>query len=321
MNDLTDLRDAWGQPEPPSQNAHSAARAALMRQIATGGTGMSAARPPRRRGARLAWLTAGTAMTAALAAAAVFAFAPGATPPGQPANQLSGHGTGQGFLLAAATIAAGKPATSGTYWHLMESIPALPEGGGDSTQSTWTTHDGTMYVRLQDTDAVMQVSQGDGFGVGLSRLTYEELQQLPTDPAALKARISDPARRPSGDLVPEVPDYAMPGMIADGLTDLIWGVPAPPAVRAAAFRALASLPNITDLGKMDGGQALRISFPPPPADKFPGGKVPEGANQLLLVIDPATSMLLSETNYQGTHKIVKAEWTNEMPKIVQAPTK
>jgi hypothetical protein len=32
MNDLTELRDGWGQPEPPSAEAYVAARAALMQR-------------------------------------------------------------------------------------------------------------------------------------------------------------------------------------------------------------------------------------------------------------------------------------------------
>ena len=76
------------------------------------------------------------------------------------------------------------------------------------------------------------------------------------------------------------------------------------------------MPNVTSLGTMDGGQALRISFPSPQADKYPNSKVPAGAGEVRLVIDPATSLLLSTTNYQGTIKIITAEWTNEMPKVI-----
>jgi hypothetical protein len=81
------------------------------------------------------------------------------------------------------------------------------------------------------------------------------------------------------------------------------------------------MPNVTDLGTMDDGQALRISFPPPAADKYPNGKLPKGADEMKLVIDPTTSMLLSTTSYQGTIKIITAEWTNEMPKVISPPHK
>jgi hypothetical protein len=72
---------------------------------------------------------------------------------------------------------------------------------------------------------------------------------------------------------------------------------------------------------MEGGQALRISIPAPAADKFPGGKVPAGADEIRMVIDHTTSMLLSESNYQDTVKILTAEWTNDMPQVVEAPPK
>jgi hypothetical protein len=108
----------------------------------------------------------------------------------------------------------------------------------------------------------------------------------------------------------------MPGIIAMALGKLLWDVPVSPAVRAAALRALASMPNVTSLGRVDGGEALRISFPPPAADKYPGGKLPDGADHLTLVIDPATSMLVSFTNYQGTILVLGAEWTYEMPRVI-----
>jgi DNA-directed RNA polymerase specialized sigma24 family protein len=99
-----------------------------------------------------------------------------------------------------------------------------------------------------------------------------------------------------------------------GLSRLLWTVPAPPAVRADAFRALADLGNVTDLGERDGNRVLRIDFAElPAADKFEGGVLPDGVGHMTLVIDPETSQLVSMTNYQGTEDVLVAEWTNDMP--------
>ena len=113
----------------------------------------------------------------------------------------------------------------------------------------------------------------------------------------------------------------MPGEIAYALSRLLWEVPAPPALRAAAFRALAAMPNVTNLGPANGGISLRISFPPAPADKWPAGKQPAGTDHLVLVVDPDKATLASQTTYQGTTTVDGAEWTDTMPKIVTAPHK
>jgi hypothetical protein len=292
-----------------------------MRQIAAAGTPVPAPKPLHRRGARFAWLSGAAAMTSALAATFAFAFAPGTTQPDQ-ATQVSG----QQILLAAATVAEDKPAGTGAYWHVKKSDP-VPSWTDGSTRmqilNEWTAHDGTEYVMPENATGVFQTTKRGGFQVGASHLTYGQLEQLPTDPAALKAWITDSFSHPSGQgaLKADISAEAMPGRVANSLSQLLWAVPAPPAVRAAALRALASMPSVTNLGPMDGGQALRISFPPPPTDNFPNGKLPAGAGEIRLVIDPETSMLLSQTNYQGTFKILTAEWTNEMPKVVQAPPK
>ena len=94
-------------------------------------------------------------------------------------------------------------------------------------------------------------------------------------------------------------------------------IPAPPAVRAAAFEALAELPGVTSIGAVQGGQGLLISVPPPAASKFPGGKVPAGASQERLVIDPATAQVYSYTNFEGTQTIVAAYWTNALPPLAK----
>jgi len=51
----------------------------------------------------------------------------------------------------------------------------------------------------------------------------------------------------------------LPGYVLTTLVRLLTDLPVPPAVRAAAFRALASMPSVTSLGPADGGQALLIT--------------------------------------------------------------
>jgi hypothetical protein len=99
-----------------------------------------------------------------------------------------------------------------------------------------------------------------------------------------------------------------------GLISLVSPLPAPQKVRAAAFQAIASYPNVKSLGAVKGGQGLLISF---------GEGTPAS-----LVVDPATSQT-RETNFfvsaDGARYssagsgadlgfALVAEWTNLVPK-------
>ncbi|HEX9034576.1 MAG TPA: hypothetical protein VF834_22250 [Streptosporangiaceae bacterium] len=104
--------------------------------------------------------------------------------------------------------------------------------------------------------------------------------------------------------------------MAISLTELLDQIPAPRAVHAAAFRALAAMPNVTKLGEVGGDLVLRISVPALPASKFPGGKVPAGSGHIKLIIDASTLTLRAWSDYTGTTTILAARWTNTLPRII-----
>ena len=105
---------------------------------------------------------------------------------------------------------------------------------------------------------------------------------------------------------------------AMSLSELLYQVPAPPAIRAAAFRALAAMPDVTKLGQASGDVVLRISFPPPPANKFPSGKVPAGYDEIKLIIDASALTVHAISDYTGTTTILAARWTNTLPTVIPA---
>jgi hypothetical protein len=339
MKDLVELKDRLGQPDPPSRDAQLAARAALLREIEAA---RAPARRRRRRGVRLGWLAGATAVTATVAVVVTIAVAPRPTeptPPGQQAagpssSQLPSELSGPQVLLNAAAAALASPASAGAYWHVKQEIPVPDTPKPIQTFNEWTARDGTRYTMPDGYPGAFRVSLDVGFYAGGSLLTLEQLERLPTDPDALTAWMTDsylrPSRPPAPGITPglmpadgnaqELPAEELLNMVAGGLSRLLWQVPAPPAVRSAALRALAAMPNVTNLGARDGGQALRIFFGLPPADKYPDGKVPPGAGELILIIDPATSTLLSSTTYEGTTRILEATWTDDPPKIVPVPT-
>lgn len=347
MNELIELRDGWGQPEPPSQAARATARGALMRQVAGEGspvpprvslTAAGHTRPgpqgrgpvwPRRR--RTRWVVGGTALTAAAAvvAAVVAAMAwPATTGPGRHAGTQAVAITrlsGRQILLAAATKAAAAPAQTGAYWYVKQVVPNPDAPAGKSTVRNWYSRAGTEYDLSPDGTEIYN-SGSTGFSVGGRLLTYGQIRRLPTGPAALKAWLAwalthpscracsggAPRARPAGG----TPPSATPAGEAVALSELLYQVPAPPALRAAAFRALAAMPDVTRLGNSSSGVVLKISVPEPPASKFPAGKLPVGAGKITLTISTTTLSLRVWSDYQGTTTILKAGWTNARPRIV-----
>jgi hypothetical protein len=277
MDDLYVLGNLLAEPEP-SQDAVDRSRRRLHETM----------RGPVR-GPRTGWLAVGLALTAAAAAAAVviasYATAPTATPNSPPAvTRLSGR---QVLLVAAAT-AESEPARSGTYWHVRT---VFKDARGAQITELWKRHDGQAWISLKP-GMVSKLPAGNGFSLGGTGIRYDQIQRLPTEPDELKAALVRRSR-------PRVPASALVS-----LTGVLYAVPAPPKVRAAAFRALAALPNIKNLGAVQGGQLLVLS------DGEAGSKI---------VINPATSRLVSAEGFtsfdgesMGIHTFT-AEWTDRLP--------
>jgi hypothetical protein len=254
--------------------------------------------PVRTR--RTGWLATGAGITAAAVAALVL-IASGSTAPPADANTI---------LLAAAAAAEQAPASSGTYWHVR--IEAVDGAGGQPAPTeSWIQRDGQVWLRSQKTRGeVVKLAQTSPFRLGGPEVTFAQLQTLPTDPDALQAWIAHALQRSDVTTSAGKPGAKMQQQfVLDGLVALVSQLPAPPKVRAAAFRALASYPNVESLGASQGGRGLRFSLG-------------EG-RQAKLVVDPATSQV-RDTNFYVTNDgaevslthgnaTIAAEWTNQLP--------
>jgi hypothetical protein len=300
-------------------------------------SGRCASRRSRDRGLRhrrMGWLAGGLGLTAATAAAIaviVTVATPGGSGPGRSAatgpgstqagriSQLSGRQ----ILLDAATTAATAPASTGTYWYVDELAPG---SAAKMTTQSWYTHDGTVYTMIPQDKGVFLASPHAGFSIGASSLTYQQIQQLPTNPAALTTWITRSFSHPQD--MPTAPGgvphavYSPPpradisSAVAISLSELLDQIPGPAALRAAAFRALAAMPDVTKVDEFGGDVVLRISGPALPASKFPGGKVPAGTGEIKLIIDASTLTLHAWSDYTGTTTILAARWTNTLPRII-----
>jgi hypothetical protein len=324
MNDLTTLREAWDQPDPPSAAARSAARTALL--DAAAGTGTSTPRHLRRP--RLG-LRLGVAVGTATAVVAGVAGVAHVAHPGAHTTAAS-PSSAQQILLAAAMTAAAAPASPGTYWHVTTSTTISgnayseqtwmrrPVGPGwvlgaksgnklleispDSMSPSgrgrfWLAGDASL-AQLQDLPPakVSPPAARTAQPVQAGQVTYAELQKLPVSPAALQAWIVALNRTYYRDLGQPVPRAA----VFESLNDLVGNVPAPPAVRAAAFRVMASLPGVTTLGPGHGGQRLLITL---------------GAGEhATLVVDTATSHVTDTlTISNGNSATITAGWVSTLP--------
>jgi hypothetical protein len=293
MHDLETLRTAL-LPGEPAQDVVDRSRHRLQNRMLGG---------PRRRVRPLA-IGAGLVATAA-AAALVVATLPGTPVPAPvPAPQVAAPVvvSGQEVLLAAATVAARTPASSGTYWHV--------EIAASQTYEYWTKADGRVWFRgAKSGHQVVALKMPTPFRLGGVEVTMTQIQALPAEPVALRDWIANAVahsdvRTSAGPLTADQRQQA----VLEGLVSLVSTLPAPPAVRAASFRAIAAYPGVRAVGAVPGGQGLQL----------PGE---EGG---LLVVDPATGRVNQTSTYvtadgavaraaEGTTMAISAEWTDTLP--------
>ncbi len=151
-------------------------------------------------------------------------------------------------------------------------------------------------------------------------LTFEQLQRLPDDPDALGKWVVDAV---DDDLDPSASAEILDDNVAGVLGNLLVDVPAPPGVRAAAFRALADMPNVRSIGSIRdelGRSGIGILMDTAGIVVAGGGQYKAGNLTRKLIIDPDTShVLASQTSvgetsvpFSGT-LILEVGWTDEGP--------
>ncbi|KDN16847.1 CU044_5270 family protein [Amycolatopsis rifamycinica] len=290
MNDLQTLRAALSPHEVP-QDVVDRSRHRLQNHMLTG---------PRRRVRPLA-LGAGF-VAAAAAAAVVVATLPGAPAPApQPQPQAEAPVvTGTQVLLAAATVAERSPAGTGKYWHVKT---ADTKGGYEH----WFSADGHLWFRGAKSGGRVMPLGVHPLQLAATDVTFEQLRTLPTDPAALRdwlvnAIAHSGARTSAGPFT--AADRERELLLS--LVSLVSTLPAPPPVRAAAFRSIAAYPGVQDLGPVPGGRGFRL-----PGD-------------YRLVVDPATGRINRTSMYVSTDggiyvvadpqgAQVSSGWTDSLP--------
>ena len=151
-------------------------------------------------------------------------------------------------------------------------------------------------------------------------LTFAQLQRLPDDPEALGDWVVDAV---DDDLDPSASAEVLDDNVAEVLANLLVDVPAPPGVRAAAYRALADMPNVRSIGPIRdeiGRAGVGILMDTAGIVVAGGGQYKAGNLTRKLIIDSDTShVLASQANvgktsdpFSGT-LILDVGWTDEEP--------
>ncbi|GLW99578.1 CU044_5270 family protein [Microtetraspora sp. NBRC 16547] len=133
--------------------------------------------------------------------------------------------------------------------------------------------------------------KGVGGSLTKESMTWDEIRRIPSGERELRAylerRITALAKGDYGN-DPEWRESALQG----SCMDIVFFLPVSPAVRASAYRILATIPKMTSLGKVKDplgrmGEALGYQT----RDSIRGG-----TNQIVMVIDPETGMPLSQSS-------------------------
>jgi hypothetical protein len=190
------------------------------------------------------------------------------------------HLTARDFLLKAAKAAAAAPDTgTGAYWRQtvvggylyatgLNSHPYVTERDTGPSTLWWPASPQGKHVWYQSVNYISRlptagateawradgspplqrqegkapdVTQPDALRIGSVSLTLAQLRALPTSPAALRQVILTDSQVRAGELVVQGGEMMMINL---GCLFLIMTGPVPPAVRAAAFRLLATIPGI-----------------------------------------------------------------------------
>jgi hypothetical protein len=164
--------------------------------------------------------------------------------------------------------------------------------------------------------------------IGGSNLTAAQIRELPADPGRLQVWMIDSLLRSS----PEMTASELSQGIFNAMINLLYQAPNTPAIRAAAYRLLADLPGLRDLGtvtdpKGRAGNAVTMRT----NEEAPGVRQADtgGAREVRLIFDPASGQPLAwETRVTSPvdylswvpagalfdyETVLRTRWTDDVP--------
>ncbi|MEU6722563.1 hypothetical protein ABZ917_02490 [Nonomuraea wenchangensis] len=222
-------------------------------------------------------------------------------------------------------------APDGKTWFGYRDLGTLPKSAADrkawqrdGSPSTWDESIDGKTVKLSATPAkgsVGPVRDQNQFFLAGQNLTYDEVQRLPADPGTLK----DWLRR--AGQVGRVPGDALDGWVAGSLPSLLHSLPVTKEVRAAAYQALLTMPDVRADGvaKDTLGRSGAVVL----IERKGGGKS-KSSSRTRLIVDTGRMVLLSREQKalddgkqvpgKDSHEtLVEVGWTNTPPAVPALP--
>ncbi|MEU7988497.1 CU044_5270 family protein [Streptosporangium canum] len=161
-----------------------------------------------------------------------------------------------------------------------------PIGAGDSSEVVRAEAEEKTASRLRGG------WKGSGGLLASDPLTWDEIRRIPSGERELRAYLGQliTAQAKAG-YSPRDPQ-SLEAVLQEACMEIVFDLPASPAVRASAYRILATMPWMKSLGKMKDplgrtGEAFGYQVAPDFGRK--------NALEVALVIDPATGLLLART--------------------------
>jgi len=319
MNSLDDLLTAAGPVPDVSPEGLRNGRATLGAAFSTG-LGASAAEAGRKPGIWLSGVRAkaliGTAVTAAGAAAAATVIAmpsspaspagssarPAVTVPKAPAAPTMAPApatlTAATVLDQAAHAAGSQPGwPNAQYWYTEDQYTC---GGRLYTDKDWLSRHGNGVVEKTGPKNGGSACSGGLFTAPIigsnmfGPYTWSQLYTLPTNPAKLKPKL--------------MADFPSPDQrtLFEDVEFLLVGTPAPPAVLEALFKVEASIPGVKVMGYYTDSLGRT------------GTAIQLGRDTM--VVDPASGVVLDETNSGSTIMFVTQGPATSEPKLAGSGT-
>ncbi|MEU4546828.1 hypothetical protein [Nonomuraea dietziae] len=169
------------------------------------------------------------------------------------------------YSLAQQEIVERWRAPDGRSWFGYRELGTLPKSAADKkawqrdgSPSRWSgSIDGkTVKLSTQPSKGILDpVQQQSSFELAGQRLTYDEVQRLPADPNRLKDWLTRASR------VRQVPEDSIGSSLTATLPEILYALPAPKEVRAAAYTVLLTMPGV----RADGNAKDSLADPAPPS--------------------------------------------------------
>ncbi|MFD1541712.1 hypothetical protein [Nonomuraea guangzhouensis] len=285
------------------------------------------------------------AAAAGLAFTGVFAVPAQATPPGGAYWRVESVLTlahprpvGSGYWLTERRASTHWKTPEGKGWFGYRPLGARPTTEkdeaawrADGSPKSWNYRTEGMKISLSTEPGKGSVgpTKGEpkGFRLGEKTVTYQQLQNLPSDPAALKEYVVADVKAWIDEAAEEAKTTSPNSKIDDWLSNLdsyvainlgrmLYETPVPPKVRSAAFQALKTTKGVTDLGRAKdplGRSGQKLALP---------SNMTKGT---VLIVDTETMTLLAEYTgatadgkpLPGKTKVetYTVGWTNEKPAV------